>query len=510
MKHKTIAVVMAIICIAVVSSIIYTRPWVTKITIYSTEGLESPLMELKKKFESQNPFVEVRLIACSAQELIAKLTAEGEVADVVVVEDYSLIPNMLYKARLPGTTEAYVDWYAKFAYFNETGIGNQAICGLTIPRNTQHLSLAIEFVKFVVGEDGRSTFSAFGSSPIVPVQGFGGIPDELKALIKEMRVLVDQAGREVILPKQVNKVVTLIPMSTVIVCSIDGKEKLVGIDETSSSSEFFLKVNPELKELPVVGTPWKINEEELLRLNPDVVITLPEPAKLVKRMEELGIPVFCLNMQRVECKQLPEIIRLVGTVIGKEEQSLALATYYEEKLEMILNVTSELPKGEKPKVFLAIGEGLTTHLAPLTLSIMRIAGMQNVAENISWIPGAGPPVAEVSMEALLKWDPSIILSFDRYTKSAIESDPRFTGIDAVRNGRIYVIPSGCRSWFLPEPESILGLMWVAQKLHPDKFTFDLEKEAKEFYSRFFGYEISDEELSKVFGGEYKAVILEVH
>lgn len=506
MKRRTLALIVAVICIIIVCSVIYTRPWMTVLTIYHTENLTAPLKELAKKFGNENPFVDVQLKACSAQELVEKLTVDDGAADVIIVEDYSLIPGMLYKAKIPGTTEAYVNWYAKFAFVNETGMENPVIQGLTITRNTKHLGLAIEFVKFAVSEDGLGVFRAFDIFPIVPAQGFGEIPDELKALFKEMRVLVDQVGREVILPKQVNKVVTLIPMSTAIVCSMKGEEKLVGIDETSSRSEFLLKVKLALKELPVVGTPWIINEEELIKLNPDVVITLPQTTKLIKRMEDLGIPVFCLNMPAVECEQLPEVISLIGKVIGKEEEAEALASYYEEKLEMILNITSELQMGEKPKVFLAINEGLTTHLAPLTLSMMRIVGLQNVAENLSWVAGTGPPYTDVSMETLLKWDPSIILAFDKYTKDAVLSDPRFRDIDAVRNDRIYIIPSGCRSWILPESESILGTMWLAQKLHPDKFTFDLEKEAKEFYSRFFGYEISDEELSKVLEGEYKAVL----
>jgi len=503
MKRRTLALIVAFISVIIVCSIVYTHPWVTVLTVYHTEGLTAPLKELVREFGNENPSVDVQLKVCSAQELVAELTIDEGAADVIIVEEYSLIQDMLYKA---GTTEVYANWYAKFAFVNETGMENPAIRGLTIPRNTKHLGLAIEFVKFVVSDEGLEVFSAFGSFPILPTQGFGEIPDELKALFKEMKVLTDQIGREVILPKQVNKVVTLIPMSTVIVCSMNVGGKLVGIDEASSRSEFFLKVNPSLKGLSVVGTPWVINEEELLKLNPDVVITLPEPAKLIKRMEDLGIPVFCLNMPTVECEQLPEVISLTGMVIGREEEAEALASYYEGKLEMILNVTSELQVSEKPKVFLAIGEGLTTHLAPLTLSMMRIVGIQNVAENLSWVPGSGPPYTDVSMETLLKWNPSIILAFDRYIKDAIISDPRFRDIDAVRNDRIYVIPSGCRSWILPEPESILGAMWLAQKLHPDKFTFDLEKEAKEFYSRFFGYEIPEEELSKVLGGEYKAVL----
>ena len=45
-------------------------------------------------------------------------------------------------------------------------------------------------------------------------------------------------------------------------------------------------------------------------------------------------------------------------------------------------------------------------------------------------------------------------------------------------------------------------MWLAEKLYPDKFHFDLETEVKQFYLRFLGYEVSEEELAKILSGEY--------
>lgn len=42
------------------------------------------------------------------------------------------------------------------------------------------------------------------------------------------------------------------------------------------------------------------------------------------------------------------------------------------------------------------------------------------------------------------------------------------------------------------------VMWMAKQLHPDKFKdLDMTKEVKQFYSKFFKYNLTDEETKKI-------------
>ncbi|RJS74341.1 hypothetical protein CW710_01805 [Candidatus Bathyarchaeota archaeon] len=488
MIRRVTAVVLLIALVLVAGFIVYTRPWVTKVVVFSTKDMEGLANALKEDIEHRDMFTALEVRLFDGEQLISAVLS-GEDVDLVLAGDYRIVKRLY--------DEGVVSWYVKFAS------KNSEVCGLTVVEDTDHLSQAIECVSLILSDEYDIVIESHGFTPLKPAQGFGEMPEELKTLVVEYKTVVDMTGREVTLPKHVRRVVTIVPMLTIIVHLIGGQDLLVGVDQISPTSEFLVKVNPGIKNLTVVGVPWSVNEEVILSLQPDVVLTLDTPKEVVERFEELGLNVVCIPMASMGCEDFPKAIRLIGEILGREEQAEALASYYETMLNEILNVTSKIPRSERVRVYVAMQDGLKTHRAYLTMSIVEAAGGLNVAENLTGYAGAGgPPIASVSMETLLVWNPEVILAFDPQVKNAIMSDPRWMAVDAVRNGRIYVIPRGLRSWILPEPESILGVMWLAEKLYPDKFHFDLETEVKQFYLRFLGYEVSEEELAKILSGEY--------
>ena len=68
---------------------------------------------------------------------------------------------------------------------------------------------------------------------------------------------------------------------------------------------------------------------------------------------------------------------------------------------------------------------------------------------------------------------------------------------AVKDGRVYVNPDGVMYWDYSS-EGVLLMMFIAKTLHPDIFEdLDLVKEVKEFYSRFYGYELTDDQANRL-------------
>ena len=492
MNRRVTAVVLLVALVLVAGFIAYTRPWVTRVVVFSTDDMEELVNALKGDIEQGDMFTALEVKLFDGEQLVSAVLS-GQEADLVLAGDYGLV-RRLYD-------EGVVGWYVKFAS------GDGKVCGLAVVKDARHLSRAIECVSLILSGEYDTVIESLGFTPLKPAQGFGEVPEELKALVVEYRTIVDMAGREVTLPRHVGRVVSIVPMLTIIVHLVGGQDLLVGVDQISPTSEFLAKLNPEIRNLTVVGVPWSVNEEVILSLQPDVVLTLDTPREVVDRFEELGLNVVCIPMASMGCGDFPKAIRLIGEVLGREGQAEELASYYETRLNEILNVTSKIPRDERVRVYVAMQDGLKTHRAYLTMSIVEAAGGLNVAENLTGYAGAGgPPIASVSMETLLTWNPQVILAFDPQVKETIMSDPRWMTIDAVRNGRIYVIPRGLRSWILPEPESILGVMWLAEKLYPDKFHFDIEAEVERFYQRFLGYEVSEEELAKILSGEYGVTV----
>ena len=56
-------------------------------------------------------------------------------------------------------------------------------------------------------------------------------------------------------------------------------------------------------------------------------------------------------------------------------------------------------------------------------------------------------------------------------------------IPAVRDSRVFLHPSP--SWDFGNPRWILGLMNMANLLHPEIYHFDIEEESRRFYQEFY-------------------------
>ena len=62
---------------------------------------------------------------------------------------------------------------------------------------------------------------------------------------------------------------------------------------------------------------------------------------------------------------------------------------------------------------------------------------------------------------------------------------------------MYLVPSGVFYWDMGL-QKILLVEYMAKILHPDLFDdLDMVRELKEFYSRFFSYDLSDDEAERI-------------
>ena len=89
----------------------------------------------------------------------------------------------------------------------------------------------------------------------------------------------------------------------------------------------------------------------------------------------------------------------------------------------------------------------------------------------------------------------------------ITNNDAWAGITAVKNDEIYVGPNGVFYWD-SSSERVLNILWLAKVLHPDLFQdLDLEAEVREYYSTFYGYDLTDEQardlLNSAMNKDYK-------
>jgi iron complex transport system substrate-binding protein len=316
-------------------------------------------------------------------------------------------------------------------------------------------------------------------------------------------VITDMAGREIILPDKTEKIYSLDPVGTIMLYTLC-PEKLLGWNYKLSEQEKHY-ILPEYKNLPNLGGASKNppNSEEILKLKPDIIIYVTEVHETnVSRAEqfqnELNIPVVVLD-SRIE--KIPDAYAMLGKIIEDEAKSESLSSYIKETIQQIQDKAKTIPEDKKVRVYYAEGsDGLETDpKGSEHVEVLDMVGGVNVAE-VAEIEGSGR--MKVSLEQLLTWNPDLIIAWadDRGGYySNIYEDENWASLDAVKNGEVYEIPNFPFNWF-DRPKSvnrILGLKWLGNLLYPEVFNYDIKKEVKDFYEKFYHYKLTEEELEQL-------------
>ena len=107
--------------------------------------------------------------------------------------------------------------------------------------------------------------------------------------------------------------------------------------------------------------------------------------------------------------------------------------------------------------------------------------------------------AETSLEQILVWDPEVVVipSYSAVEPASLLESPDWATVAAVRSRRVYKMERLFGPWDTPVPDSVLGILWLAARLHPDGVSVDLATEARRFYEEVYGYSLSAEEEARL-------------
>lgn len=334
--------------------------------------------------------------------------------------------------------------------------------------------------------------------------GKGETQETNKPAEPEVRTIVDMAGREHTIPTQIDKVFSTSPVGTILLYSID-PQLLIGwnYELRPGEKEYIL---PEYQSLPNLGGWYAkatCNTEELLKIHPDIIISMgafdeTTISQADKIQQQVGIPVIIMDG---EIDKLADVYDFAGKLLNKEKATKELAAYCRETVKDVHAKAEKITEDQRVRVYYAEGaEGLETDPKNSRhTEVLDIVKGVNVAD-VAMKGGMG--MTPVSLEQILSWNPDVILSWNDtqggyYSK--IQNDPKWASIAAVKNHKVYAVPSGPFNWFdrPPSINRILGLKWLGNLLYPDVYKYDMAKETREFYKQFYHYDLSDEELNSL-------------
>ena len=311
--------------------------------------------------------------------------------------------------------------------------------------------------------------------------------------------LVDQTGRSVVVSQPVERVASVYGSGTYFLYALGVGDRLVaawytGVKGLSQAWDAMFRLEPRLADILCFGDP---NVEELAARKPDLILADgARHAAFSETMSALGIPTIQYLVETPDA--LVQAMTITGEALGGDAK--ARAVQFRDDFARILDAAARdvaaVPDDERPRVlFVGTSPLQVAGGAMYQTLLVEAAGGRSVAAHLvgSW--------NTVTLEQVLVWNPEVIViaPYGSVTPSTFLDSPDWQSVRAVAQGRVYRMPRVVAPMDTPVPESVLGIVWLAGVLYPERTTLDMATEATAFYSTYYGYALSAEELAHLAG-----------
>lgn len=270
------------------------------------------------------------------------------------------------------------------------------------------------------------------------------------------RTFVDDLDRTVIITHLPRRIISLAPSITETLFAIGLGDRVVGVTQ-------YCDHPPEATTKPKVGYIHP-NLESVVALQPDLVLAPREllRADILSKLEQLQITTYVLDATTVD--SILTHIQTLGQILRASPAADDLVHRMRKRIEEIKARTAFLPR---PRVLYVLNSEPLITIGPGSFihQMIELAGGSNVAA------GARTAYPRLSMEAVLKEDPELIL-FPTGRSEGIaageeERWQRWTTLSAIKFRRLHRVPNDLLN--RPGPRIIQGLEALARAIHPEAF-----------------------------------------
>ena len=336
---------------------------------------------------------------------------------------------------------------------------------------------------------------------------------------QDTRVITDQDGFEVTLPKEIQRIVVcdILPLPSVLAVFFDSAEKIVGISGTSMSAaenSLLGQLYPEILEAEtgfINGST--VNTEELMKLQPDVVFYNASRKELGETLRKAGFPAVAISVNKWEyncIETLNNWIALLSQLFPENDKTQIVEDYSQKMYDLVQSRVETLPEENRERAFFLYQYSETNLQTSGKLFFGQwwadAIGVKNVAEELSTDNSV-----TVNMEQIYAWNPSLIFitNFTTADASALYDNTvgtyNWSVVDAVENQRVYKMPLGMYRSYTPGVDTPVTLLWLAKTAYPSLFEdIDILEETKNYYQEIFGITLTDEQAASIFNPNAQA------
>jgi len=306
----------------------------------------------------------------------------------------------------------------------------------------------------------------------------------------DTRTIVDGVGKTVTIPKEVNSIVIIQGA-----CQVPSLLSAMGVGDKVKQGlcvkpPMQLKVQPEYEKISNLTIVNGVaNVEDLLKLNPDLVIgwTNLNNEQVIR---DTGLPLVVEDLSTYDTTVTS--IEMIADAVGAPEKGKKLLDSLDDAIKTVDEKVSGLSADQRKKVLLLSNSNPLTVLGADSYNreMIEKAGGICVTDNI---PGYFVPI---NLETFLNLDPDIIMVSASSPQSYknLMTNSTWDILRAKKDGQIHLIPNGLFYWDKPGAENNLFLLWEANLFYPDLISADMVKdETRKFYKEYFNYDLSDED-----------------
>lgn len=334
------------------------------------------------------------------------------------------------------------------------------------------------------------------------------------------RTVTDDNGDRVEVPERIERAVVtnIFPMASAVAVYTGRGDVIKGMHPSSwaaAKSGLLGEVFPDvLKADHAFMKGASVNLEALMALEPDVVLVNAADRRTIDMLRSAGLASYAVSTTKWDYDAMATFDAWMGALANlfpeadpEGAKKTALKAEVERLDALVRERTKDVKTDERPRAMFVV----RMDERQIVTSGKRFFGDYWIRE------GAGRNVAEgvtgenanavVSMEQVYAWDPEVVF-LTNFTPVMPEdllkgdagktSGQDWSEVSAVKTGRVYKMPLGFYRTFTPSAETPFTRLWVAAKLHPERFAdVDLALEAKRFYRNAFGIELTDRQIEGI-------------
>jgi len=315
------------------------------------------------------------------------------------------------------------------------------------------------------------------------------------------RKITDLAGRRVVVPAKVKRLVALGPGALRLVAYLGATDRVVGIEdiERRMARDTFVRpyavtLGKEFLKLPVVGTggPGALPDpEKLIMCRPDLIVAVAFDSSQLNNVQgRTGVPAVYLSYGELGVwrEEARKSLSLLGELLDRRERAAALNAYVTSLEGDLRRRTAGIPAGKRPAAYFGGISYKGSHGIESTQAGYPpgcLAGARNVADSLG-----KKGHFFVDREQLLVWNPDFVF-VDAGSRLILERDFEknrkfYRLLGAAGEGKAFsLLPY---NYYNTNMELALINAWfIGKTLYPGRFAdIVMEQKSGEIMERFLG------------------------